>query len=197
MPFPRLVRTLDPEEFALGERSDDQLMALSRAGLRSAFETLVERHAERVLHACARFVNDAQLGRELAQDTWVLVWQGRDKYRADGTFVPWVITVARNHCRNELRRRGKVTTLDERAVSELQTDSPGILDTLLLEERRGRVRRALEQLSGPLREALLLRFAEDLRYDEMTDVLDAGESTLRSRVHHGLKALKSKLKEES
>lgn len=197
MPFPRLVPAKAPEESALGERTDDDLMALARAGLRSAFATLVERHAERVVHACARFVNDAQFGRELAQDTWVLVWQGRDKYRAEGTFVPWVITVARNHCRNELRRRGKVTTLDERVVSESQTDSPGVLDALLLEERRARVRRALEQLSGPLREALLLRFAEDLHYDEMTEALGAGESTLRSRVHHGLKALKSKLKEES
>lgn len=197
MPLPRLVRSTEPEESALGERSDDELMALARAGLRSALATLVERHAARVLHACTRFVNDAQLGRELAQDTWVLVWQGRDKYRAEGTFVPWVLTVARNHCRNELRRRGKVTSLDERAASELQADSPGVLDTLLLEERRSRVRRALEQLSGPLRDALLLRFAEELRYDEMTGVLDAGESTLRSRVHHGLKALKSKLKEES
>lgn len=197
MPFPRLVRSPDPEESSLGERTDDELMALSRAGLRSAFETLVARHAERVVHACARFVNDAALGRELAQDTWVLVWHGRQRYRAEGTFVPWLITVARNHCRNELRRRGKQTSLEARVLPELAADSKGALDDLLLEERRGRVRRALEQLSQPLRDALLLRFAEELRYDEMTRVLDTGESTLRSRVHHGLKALKTKLREES
>jgi DNA-directed RNA polymerase specialized sigma24 family protein len=44
-----------------------------------------------------------------------------------------------------------------------------------------------------MREALLLRYAEELRYDEMVEVLGAGESTLRSRVHHGLRLLKNLL----
>jgi RNA polymerase sigma-70 factor, ECF subfamily len=195
MVFPRLVRVKDPLPDALSERSDDELMALARGGLRSAFAILVERHAERVVRLCARFVSDTQLGRELAQDTWVLVWQARDKYRAEGGFVPWLITVARNHCRNELRRRRNAERRDELSAPD-GPSSPGQLDSLLVEERRQRVRRALETLSPALREALLLRYAEGLRYDEITQVVGAGESTLRSRVHHGLKALKQKLEEE-
>lgn len=197
MAFPRLVRASDPPDAALNERSDDELMRLSCAGLRRAFAVLVERHAVRVVNACARFVNDAQLGRELGQDTWVLVWQGRQKYRSDGTFVAWLTTVARNHCRNELRRR-KVARSHERAqVDEDAAQSARQLEGLLIEERRRRVRAALAELSGPLREALLLRFAEDLRYDEIANVVGTGESTLRSRVHHGLKSLKDKLEEDA
>ncbi len=196
MAFPRLVRVPEPPEDALVARSDDELMELSRAGLKSAFAALVERYAGRVVNLCSRFVNDAQLGRELAQDTWVLVWQGREKYRGGG-FVPWLITLARNHCRNELRRR-KVALAHERApAAEEAPQSARQLDSLLVEERRRRVRSALAELSSPLREALLLRFAEDLRYDEIASVVGTGESTLRSRVHHGLKALKAKLEEES
>jgi RNA polymerase sigma-70 factor, ECF subfamily len=172
-------------------------MELARAGLKSAFAVLVERHALRVVHLCSRFVNDAQLGRELAQDTWVLVWQGREKYRGEGGFVAWLVTVARNHCRNELRRR-KLALGHERApMVEDGAHSAGQLDDLLVEERRRRVRAALAELSGPLREALLLRYGEDLRYDEIASVVGTGESTLRSRVHHGLKALKEKLEKES
>jgi DNA-directed RNA polymerase specialized sigma24 family protein len=44
-----------------------------------------------------------------------------------------------------------------------------------------------------MRDALLLRYAEELRYDEMVGVLHAGESTLRSRVHHGMKLLRALL----
>jgi len=198
MPFPRLVRTKEPNESALGERSDDELMALTRAGMRSAFATLVGRHAERVVRTCCRFVNDPQLGSELAQDIWVLVWQGRDKYQADGSFIPWLVTVARNHCRNELRRAKIVVAKDGiDTLAEDASPAAGALDSLLVEERRSRVRSALAQLPAQLREALLLRYAEELCYDEMTGVLGAGESTLRSRVHHGLKALKLKLEEES
>lgn len=196
MAFPRLVRAQQPSPDALSERSDDELMALSRAGLKSAFAELVQRHAPRVVGLCARFVNDTQLGRELAQDTWVLVWQGRDKYRGDG-FLLWLVTVARNHCRNELRRRKTVVAHRKRALVEETDAGAAQLDGLLVEERQRRVRQALAQLSTPLREALLLRYAEGLRYDEITRVVGAGESTLRSRVHHGLKALKEKLEDES
>jgi RNA polymerase sigma-70 factor (ECF subfamily) len=193
MSFPRLVRAEKAPDDALSERSDDELMVLARAGMRAAFAVLVERHALHVVRLCSRFVNDADLGRELAQDSWVLVWQARDKYRGEGGFVAWLVTVARNHCRNEVRRR-KVR--EREPLSEALGHSPGQLDGLLVEERRKRVRAALSELSPALRDALLLRYAEELRYDQMTDVLGTGESTLRSRVHHGLKALKQKLEDE-
>lgn len=196
MAFPRLVRVPEPPEDALVARSDDELMELSRAGLRSAFAVLVERYALRVVNLCSRFVNDAQRGCELAQDTWVLVWQGREKYRGGG-FLPWLITLARNHCRNELRRRKLALTHERGPVAEDAAQSARQLDGLLVEERRRRVRAALAELSTPLREALLLRYAEDLRYDEIASVVGTGESTLRSRVHHGLRALKEKLEDES
>jgi RNA polymerase sigma-70 factor (ECF subfamily) len=196
MAFPRLVRAPAPADDALFERSDDELMALARAGLRNAFAVLVERHALRVFSACSRFVNDAELGRELAQDVWLLAWQSRDRYQ-EGGFLVWLITIARNRCRNELRR-GKAAPIDPRKPPpETTASSPGQLDRLLVEERRRRVRHALEELSAQQREALLLRFGEELRYDEMTTVAGTGESTLRSRVHHGLKALKEKLEDAS
>ena len=98
MAFPRLVRAKPPAEDALSERSDDELVQLAQAGVKDAFAVLVERHAQRVVNLCSRFAGDAQLGRELAQDTWVMVWRGRDKYRTEGGFVSWLVTVARNHC---------------------------------------------------------------------------------------------------
>jgi RNA polymerase sigma-70 factor (ECF subfamily) len=196
MAFPRLVRTKDsPSPDALAERSDDELMTLAQAGHREAFTVLVARHAERVVNLCARFVDDGPLGRELAQDTWVLVWQGREKYRAEGAFVPWLVTVARNHCRNHVRRNKTTDDIDD--VADLPAHSAEQLDALLIEERRRRVRRALSELAAPMREALLLRFAEGLRYDEMTSIVGTGESTLRSRVHHGLKLLKQRLERDS
>ena len=193
MAFPRLVRLNEPPSEALALLGDDELMTLSKGGLRSAFATLVERHAERVVSLCARFVNDAPLGRELAQDAWVLVWQGREKYMAEGAFLGWLVTVARNHCRNELRRRKSARQRESEPLHDEVAVTAGQLDRLLVLERQRRVREALSEISAPLREALLLRYGEDLRYDEITGVVGAPESTLRSRVHYGLKALKHKL----
>jgi RNA polymerase sigma-70 factor (ECF subfamily) len=126
-----------------------------------------------------------------------MVWQRRESYRAEGGFVSWLVTVARNHCRNQLRRRKLAAAHEHAAPAGDEGSSPAQLDELLVEERRRRVRAALAELSLPLREAVLLRYAEELRYDQMTVVVGTGESTLRSRVHHALKALKQKLEKES
>jgi RNA polymerase sigma-70 factor (ECF subfamily) len=197
MALPRLVLAKDsPPAPPLRDRSDDELMRLAQAGERHAFAVLVERHAERVMHMCGRFVNDASRGQELAQDTWVMVWRRRDKYAPNGTFLAWLITVARNHCRNELRRRELARTHAAAGELELQSSSEHI-DAVLARERQRRVREALTELTPAMREALLLRYGEELRYDEMTEVVGTSESTLRSRVHHGLKMLKQKLEGES
>jgi RNA polymerase sigma-70 factor (ECF subfamily) len=195
MAFPRLVRPTGSLDDALDARTDDELMRFARAGLKPAFAVLVARHAARVVACCSRFVNDAELGRELAQDTWVLVWQSRDKYRADGAFIPWLVTIARNHCRNELRRRKRDVRPEPNAIAADLEHPTGPLDDLLVVERRRAVKSALSELPEPLRDALLLRFGEELRYDEMTSVAGTGESTLRSRVHHALKALRRKLED--
>jgi RNA polymerase sigma-70 factor (ECF subfamily) len=197
MAIPRLVLAQDPTPCPpLRERSDDELMLLAQSGARPAFAVLVERHAQRVIHLCGRFINDTSRGQELAQDTWVMVWQRRDKYVPNGLFRAWLVTVARNHCRNELRRRHVVAVHAASGDLELQSSREHI-DELLVQERQRRVRQALMELSPAMREALLLRYGEELRYDEMTGVIGTSESTLRSRVHHGLKVLKQKLESES
>jgi RNA polymerase sigma factor (sigma-70 family) len=156
---------------------------------------LVERHALRLVQACARMVNDGEASAELAQETWVAVWAQRAQYRPEGRFVVWLIAAARNRCRNYLRQRGVSSRHVARSqVGEaLDTQSAQQIDRLLLHERQRKVREALARLPSRMREALLLRYSEELGYDEMAQVLRVRESTLRSRVHHGLRLLRALL----
>lgn len=196
MTYPRLVPPEPAPAAHLEDRTDDELMTLAQAGARTAFAVLVERYAERVVHACVRFTSDPDVGADLAQETWVAVWQRRSQYRADGKFPLWLITVARNHCRNHVRARGAVRRHGDAAANLGEEPTPDQIDALLVDERRRRVRDALSNLPPVMREALLLRFAEDLAYREMVEVVRAGESTLRSRVHHGLRLLRGLLEKK-
>lgn len=191
MSAPRLVPAAPGH---LPDRGDDELMTLAQAGAREAFQVLVERHAERLARSCARFVNDVATGDELAQETWVAVWAGRARYRGEGKFLVWLLTAARNRCRNHLRHTGTVEQHARHAeLADPTSASPQQIDALLLDERRRRVRAALGHVPDRIREAIVLRFAEDLDYAEMAEMLDAPESTLRSRVHHGLRMLRELL----
>jgi RNA polymerase sigma-70 factor (ECF subfamily) len=195
MTAPRLRLVSTPPTSSLQARSDDELMRLVQAGQHDAFAALVERHAARIANLCARFVHSPTLGVELAQDTWLKVWTDSSHYRPEGRFEVWLATLARNSCRNQLRAQAA------RRRREQQVEQPPLaaseVDQLLAREREGRVREALVRLPQPLREALALRFAGDLRYEQMEQVLGVSESTLRSRVHHGLKRLRRYLERDS
>ncbi len=168
-------------------------MVLAQTGSREAFAVLVERHALRIVRTCSRLVYNDEQANELAQEVWVTVWENRSRYRPESAFMIWLITIARNRCRNELRRY-RVVHQHAQAASVAGTEPTAQqIDTILVEERRQRVHEALKQLPVAMQEALLMRYGEELRYDEMTSVLGAQGSTLRSRVHHGLKLLKRQL----
>lgn len=78
----------------------------------------------------------------------------------------------------------------------LGTDQLAI-DRLLERERQERVFVALGELPPSMREAVILRFVDELSYEEMEAVLSANASTLRSRVHHALARLKDRLGKEN
>ncbi|HEX2736287.1 MAG TPA: RNA polymerase sigma factor [Polyangiaceae bacterium] len=192
MAKPYLVPAPEPERGLLA-RSDDELMTLARTGSRDSFSTLVRRHAERVATCCVALVGNRDQGIELAQDAWVSVWEQRERYTPGSDFVPWLLTIARNRCRNHLRHRKVVLLHAAQSAAVGAESTPEQIDQLIVQEHRRHVRAALERLSPALRDALLLRFAEGLRYDEIAKLLATNEATLRSRVHYGLKSLKEYL----
>jgi RNA polymerase sigma-70 factor, ECF subfamily len=178
-------------------RSDDELMVLARGGEREALAVLAGRYTAQVTNFCAKLTRDPRASEELAQDTWLQVWAGRYAYEPRGKFAVFLYTIARNRCRNHVRaqrRRGAWPPLGASPdVSELASGGPDHLDALLARERGRRVHEALFGLPEKLREAIVLRFVEGLSYEDMASVLGGSESTLRSRVHHALKSLRSEL----
>jgi RNA polymerase sigma-70 factor (ECF subfamily) len=177
----------------LAERSDDDLMLLARGGMPAALAALVARHNARLAGYCAKLLGSRILADEICQETWLRIWSHRASYRSEGKFTVLLFVAARNACRNHARatrRRARWLPEVDMADEPVSDDRPDHLDALVERERRRDVLRALGELPEAMREALLLRFEQDLSYEDMTAILDTPESTLRSRVHHGLKQLR-------
>jgi RNA polymerase sigma-70 factor (ECF subfamily) len=200
MSAPRPI-PLKPASAPLAARTDDELMLLAKAGAREAFGFLAARHMERVVRFAAKHTGDLRAAEEIAQDTWAYLWSTRARYVPQGKFVVLLLTAARNRCANHRRgssRRDLWLAPEADDVHEgLQAAAPSHLDVLLVRERQRSVLAALEKVPPELREALLLRFGEGLSYEEMAALKRAGPSTLRSRVHHGIKRLRALLGEGS
>ncbi len=183
---------------SLADRKDDELMRLARAGEREAFAALVERHMDRLSDFCVKMICDRDTGRDLAQEVWVRIWSARERYTPDGRFESYLFAIARNLCRNAQRdrgRRGRVFVEPEREadLDGARVMSADHVEELLSREQRSRVYDAVAALDPKFREAILLRFAAGLDYSQISQVIGRGESTIRSRVYHGLKKLRSDL----
>jgi RNA polymerase sigma-70 factor, ECF subfamily len=181
----------------LPERSDDELMLLSAAGACEAFEELLRRYASRVLGFCVKSTVDRSFGEELAQEVWLSVWNHRAEYRPDGKFRIWLFTLAQNRLKNAARDRARRPWARADACvdgADCRDLSPSGIDHLIAAQRRARVDGAMSRIPANLRDAVVLRFDQELAYEEVAKVLGTSEPTARSRVFHGLRELRRRLR---
>jgi len=177
--------------------SDERLVFSARAGDRDAFAQLVQRYEAQVYTMSMRMLSNREDARDLAQEVFLTVYQGLDRFRGEAQFRTWLYRVTLNRCRDEIRRRGTVkhtrplsldglaaNSDDERgAAVEPATREPSPEAAARGRETERLVNAAIERLPDELREALLLRDTQDLAYDQIASVLDLPVGTVRSRLN--------------
>jgi RNA polymerase sigma-70 factor (ECF subfamily) len=188
---PKVIPIQRARERGLCARSDDELMELAAGGVRDAFGELIGRYQARVRSFCRRW--DPERGDDLAQEVFLQLWAARARYQPRGQFPLYLFTVVRNRCRNVRRSWFRQPTLEPLAPEVPNPTSSDQLDAVLERERAARVERQVAQLSPKLREAVLLRFGEEMSYAEIAAVVGAPEATVRSRVFNGLRRLQKEL----
>lgn len=170
-----------------------------RRGDPEAFDALLARYQNRLYRYLVRLTANSAAAEDLFQDTWLKVLTRIHRYDERRPFEPWLFAVARNLAIDYLRRTAP-RSLDEPSevgdsdVGRLGADEPGSLDRLLEQERRDLLERRLEELPALYREALSLRFEEDMAFEEIAEVLSAPVSTVKSRVQRALSTLRRRMK---
>ncbi|MBL4845255.1 MAG: sigma-70 family RNA polymerase sigma factor [Planctomycetes bacterium] len=175
--------------------SDETLMALCGAGSESAFTALVERHSPAVYRYFRAACRDPELAWDLVQETFLRVHQHRDRYRAGGTFKHWLFVIAANLARSDRRARIRRPARPSLGEMDFPSTAVGPEQAAVDAERLRGIRAALEDLPAPQRDALRLRLLEGLDFEAIGQALDCPTTTARTRVHYGLKTLRTKLAE--
>ncbi|MGH9862862.1 MAG: RNA polymerase sigma factor [Candidatus Acidiferrales bacterium] len=183
--------------------SDEQWMLRLRAGEDDAFDFLVAKYREPVVHFLYRLVQEAALAEELAQEVFLRVYRARRGYQPAARFSTWLFRIATNVGLNALRdgrmRRALETSMDagtETATVVASLHHPaGTAEQALLErERREEVRRAVEALPEKQRLAVLLHKYQELDYSEIAAILDCSESALKSLLFRAYETLRVRLR---
>ena len=161
---------------------------------------LVDRCQLRLVRYLLYLTGRREYAEDLAQETWIRVLQRGSQYNGAQRFDPWLFAVARNLAIDYLRKNRKaVATVslpnDPDAMLLLPSSDPSPFEAAARSEDAMRLAGQLKILSPLYREALLLRFQEDMSLPEIAQVLGAPVTTVTSRIYRGLAALRSAFEE--
>ena len=164
------------------------------AGDVEAFARLVDRHYDRCARIAIRILGNREDAEEAIQDAFLRAFRALGSYEDRERFSAWLTRILINQCRTiraRVQRREEVfSDLDVR-------DAELFVDTETAETAWPDLERALAQLPADQREAVVLRYADDLTYEEMARVTGAGESALKMRVQRAFARLRALMEEVS
>jgi RNA polymerase sigma-70 factor (ECF subfamily) len=181
----------------MASADDAPLVARAKSGDREAFGSLVTRHGRAMLAlARAYFASEAD-AEDAVQEAVLRAFRGLDKLASDERFAAWLARITVNTCRTILSgKTDKVSLADLASTVELR---PRLRQTSLTPaslaskaEEAELLKAAIGRLPEEQRQVLMLRYAEDMSYDEIAAYLNVPTSTVRGRLYiakAGLKAL--------
>jgi RNA polymerase sigma-70 factor, ECF subfamily len=169
----------------------DQLLVLRcQTGDEAAFAELVGRYHRRLRYYLQKML-DAQRVDDALQELWLDVFRSIGKLKEPRAFSAWVYRLARDRAYRNLRRA------EDRTRDLAQLDLPDVADVAFCAEDAEEIHQSLGQLNPEHREVLLLRFVEDMSYDQIADVVGCELGTVRSRLHYAKQKLKELIQQRN
>ncbi len=177
--------------------SDEELLEALSSGREDAIGTIYARYAPTVFGMAAQAL-DRPTAEEIVQDVFVAVWKNARSFDPKrGPVRPWLLQIAHYRIANELRTRSRRPRIEPdpegTRLSGLPDPAPDQNEQAWSDYRGAVLRRALDELPPPQRQALGLAFFEDLSHGEIASVLNLPLGTAKSRVRAGMAALRGKL----
>ena len=167
---------------SLAAMTDERLMLVFRVGNSEAFTELFRRYSNAVYGFFRRRLENPARAEELAQETFVAVLRGIERYEPRATFRTYLYGIAMKILMAERRKSAR---REQSAAATLDPSSDSCVEEAIW------VQRAIEQLDADHRDILLLREYEQLTYDEIAALLRLPVNTVRSRLFRARTALKA------
>ena len=194
-----------PPRADLARKTDQDIVALARAGEEAAYRELIRRYERPLFSLLYRMVRDRELAEDLSQETFVKALNAIESYRPEFKFSSWIFKIANNAAIDHLRRR-ELDTLSLEGSPQAETpeaieatalqigdrqESP--LDEVAARELGGQIEAAIAQLRPEYRSCILLRHVEGRAYEEIAEILNLPLGTVKTYIHRARNELRQAL----
>lgn len=162
------------------------LLVRCRQGDDLAWEALVRQYQGRVYAVAYHFMGEREEARDVAQEIFIKIYRGLGSMREGDRFLPWMLRLARNCCVDRLRRLKVRTPPAEVPVEEapqIAGRTPTPEDSSIEAARHGLLYKAIARLGDKNREMILLREIQELKLEEIAEMLGLPLGTVKSRSH--------------
>ena len=169
--------------------SDEELIGQFQNDNIYAFEEIVKRYKNRLLNFAYRFFGNIEDAEDIVQETFLKVYKHKNKYRNIAKFSMWIYAITRNIAISEINRKKRKKLLPiniikyedkEFEISDKDKGPEEKTDCILIEEM---IQNAINNLSFKFREVVILRDIQELSYQEISNIINIPEGTVKSRLN--------------
>ncbi|HVF92453.1 MAG TPA: sigma-70 family RNA polymerase sigma factor [Blastocatellia bacterium] len=173
--------------------NEERIIDGCRRGDRAAFQLLFEMHKDKVYSIALHFTGEEASARDISQQVFLKLFTIIGQYRSESQFTTWLYRVVANACLDDQRKQRRFVPFSHSVEVNNMVTKGSQEDTYIRRQTADSVRTAIAGLSPKLRLPILLKYVEDLSYDEIASVLGCSKGTVASRLNRGHKALARKL----
>lgn len=173
------------------ETNGAELVRRARAGDGAAWEEIVVGFSRRIFNLAYRFTSSVDAAEDLTQEVFIRIYKTLDQYDAkQGDLSNWLMRLARNLIIDDYRHRQRnpqntmADDVDEHAY-HLRSAGTSAHKELERRELAAQVQEGIDRLPSDLRTCVILRDIEEMSYQEIVDVLQIPEGTVKSRINRG------------
>ncbi|ASK30689.1 RNA polymerase subunit sigma-24 [Chryseobacterium sp. T16E-39] len=152
-----------------------------------AFEEIYQLYWQKIFRLCMGYVNDSESAQDLAQETFIIVWQQLPKFRNESSIGTWIFRIASNNCLRQIEKEKRFT----------KTDLPINLEEKKQESMESDIQLLYQFISElPETDRIIISLElEDLKQAEIATIVGLSESNVRVKIHRIKEKLTQKFKQ--
>jgi len=174
------------------DREIIQLISNSKTS-EQGFRILVKQYQERIYWHIRRMVYSHNDTNDVSQNTFIKVWQNLSSFRSDSNLYTWIYRIASNETFDFLRKKKRYVFAsdgDYRDQLKQNLEDDNIFDGSEIEKK---LQKALLTLPDKQRIVFNMKYFDELKYDEMSTILDTSVGALKASYHHAVKKIEKYL----
>ncbi len=189
--FPGLLDT----EMTMDQKTEAEIIARILNGDRQAYALLVDDYKVQIYNLAFRMTGNYQDADDLTQEAFIKAYNNLWRFDQKRKFFSWLYTISLNCIRNHLKKNKSIQVLDHTKkdqYNEEQSPESQIIAT----QESNKIDSALLTLDQELRGLLIMKYQQNLSFEEIAEIVERSISSVKMRIYRGLERLKRLMTEE-